>query len=121
MQLIEFMKFLNIDNIYDKKIPKDYINLYTDSYESNNDYIILYNENTNSKYTIEFDTYISWKVINNMGDNIITQNYDYTEDIEIEIDLINIEDYFNENVIELDNEECVIKIEKWIKSIISNN
>lgn len=125
MKLTEFIKHLNINDIYDKNIPTDYISNCCESYDSKENYIILSldgdgdHTDDNPHYAIEFDTYISWKVENSLGDGYITDNFDYIEDLEIEIDLINIEDYFRNISIELDDPESITKIEKWIKSIIS--
>lgn len=121
MKLKEFTKYLNIDNIYDDTLPSEYLNIYHESYSSSGNHVILslgHNIENNPHYTIEFDTYISWKVKNSLGDGYITDNFDYVEDLEIEIDLINIENYFCNNPIKLDDSESIDKINNWIKSII---
>lgn len=122
MNLKEFMEFLNIDDIQDKKIPKDYISTCSDNYSSLNDYIILNTTiNKKEKFTIQFDTYISWNVSSSLGDGVISENYDFVEDLEIDVDLINIENYSTGDVIELDDVECINKTKKWIISILTNN
>jgi|VirMetMinimDraft_7_1064189.scaffolds.fasta_scaffold04544_3 hypothetical protein len=120
MRLKEFIKYLNKDNICDKNIPTDYLSGCYENYETKKSFIILSLGIGIPIYTIEFDTYISWEIKNSMGDGYITENYDYVEDLEIEIDLINIEDYSHGVSIELDDTEFIIKIEDWVKSIIKN-
>lgn len=119
MHLIEFIKYLDDQNIYDQNIPNDIIDFYNETFEKDNIYITLHiSEDTD--YKIEFNMYVSWKIKKENGDGYITPIYDYIEDVEIEIELINIEDYINNQVIELNDEESINQLEDWIESKVYN-
>lgn len=119
MHLIEFIKYINDQNIYDHNIPNDIIDFYDETFEGHNIYISLHISG-DIYYNIEFNMYVSWKVKKENGDGYITPIYDYIDDIEIEIELINIEDNINDLVIEFNDEESINQLEDWIESKVYN-
>lgn len=129
MELKEFLKYLDHDKIYDKNILIDYTDILNDRYESKDNFIMIEIPDINrslpmmerSVYKIEFDIYASWEVINSGGDGYITQNYDYIDDLEVEIDLVNIEDYSQNKIIELTSRKHIDILTEWIKSIVEEN
>ena len=119
MKLKELIPFLTQKNIEDISIPTDYINTFEDNCEEEDNFIVI-SINEDEHFSIEFNTFISWKVDNSGGDGYIDENYDSVEDVEIEIELLNIEDLDNENVIDLDDTDSIIELEKYIVGLIKD-
>lgn len=105
---IEKFKIVEIDS--NQNCIKDKFD--NGSYSSDDNYISVADENGNT-YNIEFKLCVSWDIVRS-GDGIDSPYEKLAEDIEVEIDLINIEDYDNDVQIELNDKELISNLENWI-------
>tara|TARA_R110000772_G_scaffold20466_5_gene56951 strand:+ start:107250 stop:107618 length:369 start_codon:yes stop_codon:yes gene_type:complete len=120
MNLKELIPFLSIKNIEETNIPTDYLNNCEETFGEKDNFIVI-SINENEHFSVEFNTFISWKNVNSGGDGYNDENYDSFEDIEVEIELINIVDYDNDNTIDLDDVNSINELEKYIIDLIEEN
>lgn len=83
-----------------------------ESYSNEDNFISVIDKNGNT-YSIEFKLDVSWD-ISNSGDGYITPYESFAEDIEVEIDIVNVEDYDNDIQVELNDRESISELESWV-------
>ena len=86
---------------------------FTNESFSHEDNFISIIDKKGDEFSIEFKLDVSWDV-SNSGDGVITPYESFAEDIEVEIDVVNVEDYDNDIQVELNDRESISELESWI-------
>lgn len=117
MNIENLSTVLNKEMIINMDVPENITqDVYEECFSSKDNYIVF--KVGNEDITIDFNIYASWVVSNSGGDGYLNENYDEAEDIRIDVELLNVENYETGEKVNLDNVESIKKIEKFISNLI---